>query len=400
MADFPTFQDLFRIARDEALARNGNLTREVIERQGTDANIFIAAAAAVGDEVMAQLTAVEASLYLDSAKGKKLDRLIFDRFNLPRKSATPAVGSVQFTTTNPAPNAFVIPAGTKLGTVDGKSLITTASANFPFGSTGPVTVAVQTTSAGAKQQCAPNTITSILGQIPGAPPDLAVNNPLATSGAADDEDDDSYRARARLFFESARRGTAQAVRFAALSTPGVLTADTFEYLDSAGRPVKAAQLIISDAFTESLVAENPTPPAYATQSQVLADAVWLGLSDTRPIGIFIDVRVASVVLQGITLGLSFAAGVNVDQVALQARAAVVSYVNELSPGQTLQISGILNSLRRVPGLIVTGGEVLSPTGDVVPQPLQVLRTSLGLVVATSVQPDRALQGSANPDTVT
>lgn len=397
MADFPSFQDLFRIARDEALARNGNLTREVIERQGTDANIFTAAIAAVGDEVIGQLTSVEAALYLDSAKGTKLDRLVFDRFNLPRKSAAPALGSVEFSTTTANPLAFSIPVGTKLGTVDGKQFITTVAALFPFGSVGPVAVAMQSTSAGAKQQAAIGTITSILGTIPSSPADLVVTNATATAGAADDESDDDYRARARLFFDSVRRGTAAAVRAKSLETPGVLTADAFEYLDALGRPMKAAQLIISDTFTESLVAAIPTPAAYQTQSQVLADAVYSNLSDTRPIGIFIDVRVAIVVLQGVTLGLSFAAGVDVDSVALQARAAVVGYINELSPGQPLMIDGIIAYLQRVPGLVVTGGEVLSPSGDVIPETLQVLRTSLGLVVATSVQPDRALQGSANPD---
>lgn len=399
MADFPTFQDLFRTARDEALARNSRITLEVIERPGSDANAFTAAIAAVGDEVIGQLTRVEAGLYLDSARGEQLDRLIFDRLNLPRKSAAPALGSVTFQTTTAAPATFSIPAGTKLSTGDGKQFITTVAAVYPAGSVGPVYVAISSTQAGANQQAAANTITSLITTLSGSPSDLTVNNPIATSGAADEETDDSYRARARIFFESVRRGTIGAVRAAALNVPGVQTAQVYEFLDALGRPARAAQLVISDAFTESLVSYNPMPPAYQTQSQVLADQVYLALSDTRPVGIYINVFVAAVVLQGIQLGLSFQAGVDVDYVALQARAVVASYVNQLSPGDSLTKAYLIDALRRVPGLVVTGDEILSPSGTVVAQPLQVLRTSLSLVVASTVMPTQALQGSANPDAV-
>ena len=44
--DFPNFQTLFQIARNEALARNSSMTRDAIEREGSDANIMIAAAVA------------------------------------------------------------------------------------------------------------------------------------------------------------------------------------------------------------------------------------------------------------------------------------------------------------------------------------------------------------------
>lgn len=399
MADFPTFQDLFRVARDEALARNSRLTLEVIERPGSDANAFTAAIAAVGDELVGQLTQVEAGLYLDSARGEQLDRLVFDRLNLPRKSGAPALGSVTFQTTTPVVSTFSIPIGTKLATADGKQFVTIAAGTFTAGGVGPVYVAVSSTKAGANQQAAVGTITSLIGTISGAPADLTVTNPIATSGAADEETDDSYRARARIFFESVRRGTAQAVRAAALNVPGVQTAQAYEFLDALGRPARAAQLIISDAFTESLVSYDPTPPAYQTQSQVLADQVYAALSDTRPIGIYINVFVASVVLQGVQLGLSFQAGVDVDFVALQARAMVTSFVNQLSPGQALTKDYMIDALRRVPGLIVTGDEILSPAGTVVAKPLEVLRTSLSLVVASTVQPIAALQGSTNPDAV-
>jgi uncharacterized phage protein gp47/JayE len=399
VADLPTFQDFFRIARDEILARNSRLTLEVIERPGSDANVMVAAGAAMADEVTGQLTRVAAGLFLDSARGDQLDRLVFDRLNMPRKSASPSFGSVAFRTTVPAAAAFAIPKGAKLSTPDGKQFVTTQSATFAYGATGPVYAAVQSVLAGASQQAAIGTITSLRDTITGAPADLTVTNLTATAGGADEEGDDNYRARARLFFGSVRRGTAAAVRSAALESNGVQSAQTFEYVDAFGRPVKAAQLVISDPFTSDLVNVTPTPATYQAQSQLLAAQVFSNLSDTRPIGIYIDVMVAQVVMQPVILGLSFQAGVDADSVALQARSRVVQIVNALSPGEALTTAAIIAGLQVVPGLIVGGGEVLSPPGDVLAETLQVLRTSLGMVVASTMQPDRALQGSANPDGV-
>lgn len=399
MADFPTFEDLFRVARDEMLSRNTKLNRDVIEREGSDANVVAAAAAAVGDELVGQVTRVAKGLFLDSAEKECLDRLVFDRFNISRKDAAPALVSVEFTTTAPAPAAFAIPAGTKLGTSDGRSFVTSVDAAFPLGGTGPVTVAARSTLAGLDQMVGSGTLTSILGAIPGAPTDLAVTNSLASSGAADEEEDDEFRARARLVFETARRGTLLAIRAKALAVAGVQTATAFEVLDEYGRPGKVVQLVVSDTYTDALLTVSPTPSSYQAQSALLAAAVFAELDDTRAGGIYVHVTVGRVVLSGVQLGLRFQANVNPDLVAFRARTAIARLINGLSPGETLTVAAMIATLRRVTGLIVTGDEILSPAGDVEPAQLEVLRTSLGLVVASSLQPDVALQGSANPDTL-
>lgn len=399
MPDLPTFQDLFRVGRDEALARNGSLTRDVIDRSGSDANVVVGAGAAMADEVVAQLAQVEAAVYLDSAKGQALDRLVFDRYGILRKPAGPALGSIQFTTTALTGAPFAIPLGTLVSSSDGRQFVTTAAAVFPIASMGPVTVEVRSVQAGLSQQTQANTITSLVSPISGQPTDLVVNNALATAGATDEETDDDLRNRARQFFTSARRGTLGAIQAGALAVLGVKTAAAFEVLDAYGRPAKATQLVVSDVFTDQLVSISPTPASYQAQSQVLASAVAAGLSDVRAAGINVQVTVAQVILQGMSLGLRFQAGVNADLVALQARAVVVALINALSPGQSLVISSVIEILRSVTGVIVTGQEVISPAGDVIPQQLQVLRATLGLVVVVSLQPDRALQNTTNPDAV-
>lgn len=399
MADFPTYRDLFNLARDAMLYHSSKVTREVVEREGTDANILAGGAASVGDEVVGQLARVCAALTLGAAGGKALDRLVFDRFGLLRKPAAPALGSVRFATVAPAAGSFSIPQGAKLSTPDGVQFLTTATATFPAGSTGPVTVAVRSASAGSNQAAQVGTINSVVSTIVGAPADLSVSNPLATAGSADEEPDDAYRERARLFFSTVRRGTVAAIEEQALRYPGVVNAAGFEDLDAWGRPAKRAQLVVADQYTDKLATLSAVPATYAAQSQVLAQEVFNSLHDTRPCGIYVEVYVAKMILQPVVLALSFKAGVDADSVAYAARVAVVNAVNKLDPGAALAPDAVVGALRGVRGLIVSGDEVLSPSGEVVPAKLEVLRTALGLVRASTVQPDVALAGTSNPDAV-
>ncbi len=399
MADFPSFPEIFRVGRDEILTKNSNLSLDAIERQGTDVNALVAGQAAIGDEVIGQLVETEASLFLDSAEGEKLDRLVFDRYQLLRKPASSALATVEFTTTAPAPASFSIPINTKLSTSDGRQFLTLIAATFPIGTTGPVSVAVRSALAGLNQAVKKDQIRSIVSPITGSPSDLASDNPLASSGADDAEQDEALRDRARRFFVTARRGTIFAIETLALAVPGVRTAFAFEALSPDGRQAISNQLLITDAFTETLIDVSPTPAAYQLQTQLLAQTVFNSLVNTRAMGIFISVTLASVILQGVTLGLRFQAGVNVDLVAFRARVAIVNYTNALASGETWEVSKALDALRTVPGLVVTGGEILSPAGDVVPKTLEVIRTTTGLVVASTIQPDIALQGNTNPDGV-
>lgn len=398
MADLPTFDDLFRIARDEALLRNSRLSRDVIEREGTDANVLLAAACAAADEVVGQLAVVAAGLFLDSAAGDALDKRVFDLYSLARKSAAPAVGSVEFSTTAPAAAVFTIPSGTQLQTTDDTQFITTAAVVFPLGAVGPITVPVRSVLAGADQQAQKNTITAILGAIPGQPTDLVVTNSLATFGAADEESDAHLRDRARSFYSTARRGTLDSIEQGALSVAGVERAQAFEVVDMLGRAARLVLLAISDAFTDQLVSYSIAGvPAYAAQSYSISQQVQTALREYRAAGIAVDVQVAQVVLVAVNLALTFYAGVDYDAVAVEARAVVVALINSLAPGAMLTVDMILTALRSVRGLIVTGSEVLTPVGSVEPLPLQVLRSMMEMVLVTGLAPSQSLKNTGNAD---
>ncbi len=388
--DLPTESDLVRIAQDTALGGNSALVRAVVERDGSDANVLTAAVAAPASEVVTRVGRVAAGLFLDSARGDALRRLVFDRFNLRPKDAAPALCSVRFSTTTPAPVGFSIPAGTELVSQRGVSFVTTATVNFAAGQTVLYPVPVRSVLAGLNQATGASQIAAIVSTIAGAPDDLAVTNPLATSGADDEESEASLRERARQFYVTARRGTLQAIEAAAVGVPGVRSALAMDAVDAQGRPARWVQLVVTDAFSEQLVDLTSVPYYYSAQSQQLRAVVFRALDDVRAGGIYVEVVVGQVVLVPIHLRLAFQAGANPDVVTSMARAVIVNAVNARPPGTRLVLADLAQLLAAVPGLVYTGTEIASPPGDVVPSAVQVIRTAPALVGVSSATPGTLL----------
>lgn len=372
--DIPTFQDLFRAARDEALVRNPQLSLEEANRKGSDLNILLAASAGVGDEVMSQLAVTQSSLFLDTAKKDRLDRLVYDRYGLLRKPASPSYAIVQMTTPVAAAAAFTVPAGTLFSTADGIQFVSTTTTNYPLGSIGPVNIEVRSSLAGQAQKAGIGTIKSILSQLSGAPNPVVVTNAAASFGGEDEEGDSSLAGRARNFFSTASKGTLAAIRNAALAVPGVSTAQVFEHVDSLGRALGVVDLIITDSFTNQFIVGGASP-AYQVQEAALSDAVSSALDEARAAGVQVRVFVASVQLQSIKLSLSFRAGFDEATVVNTVVGTLVEYVNTGKPGDGISLAAIRTLLQTIPGLYYTGNEIISPVGDVVCQPLQVFRTS-------------------------
>lgn len=397
--DYPKLPELLRIASDEALANQKALTVNVIERDGTDANLLMASIAAMGEEVIGQIIDSDAGHYLDAAKRDRLRRRGFDGYGEAMRVAAPARGVCSFSTTAPVATSFSIPVNTVLTTADGRQYLTTTANNFLAGTTGPVNVEVRSTLAGAAQQAAAGTITAVVSRITGAPADLVVTNPLATAGAADAEDEEAYRARCRLIYRTLRRGTKLAIETAALRVPGVVTARSIPIVDATGRPMPMVQLFVTDRFTSALIQQAANPPAYQTQSQAFARYVWSQIQESVCDGVFVQVLVAQVRLVSIILQLRYVAGFDTAFTATLARATIVQRVNRLRTGETLLAADLLDALRTVPGLSIQGDEIVSPAGDVVPAALECLRTDLSLV-QTSVQDADASQLNVPAQTVT
>ena len=398
MPDFPKFADMFRVFRDEAVGRSTRLTLNAVDRDGSDSNILGAAAAVVGEEAVATLASVEEGFWLDSARGRKLDRLAWDRYQMLRKPASPAFVYLRFTTSAPAGSAFAIPSNVNARTADGREFVTVAGTTFPAGSSGPVDVLARSTLAGLDQNVGPGTVTSLVTQIAGSPVGLTVSNPESAVGGAAEEDDIPFKERIRQFWLNARRGVKTAIEAGALAIPGVRKATAFEGLTGPAWPNRMVSLVITDEFTDALVKQGVAVPTYEARSQAFAKVVQIGLDEWRGWGIPVFVTVAQVALVSVILRLRFQATevLNIDYLSLLARAQVVSFINQLPPGATLDPVDLVTVLRALPGLDIRGDEIISPAGLVVPvSPYQVLRSYMGIVTVDS----QATLGSIAPSFV-
>lgn len=385
MPDFPKASDFFRIFRDEAVSRSQRLTVNAVDRDGSDANIHGFATAVIGEEVIGQLAGVEEGVWLDSCFGAKLDRWAWDRYGMLRKQAAPSFVFLDFSTTAAAPTAFTIPAGTRCATAGGQEFLTVATVPFPFAGIGPVQALARSTLAGIDQNVGTGTIANLTSSVASAPTDLRVTNSASAAGGANVESDDDFKSRIRRFWVAARRGTKGAVETGALAVPGVVRAVAIEALQSFGYPTRAVTLAISDGFTDALVRQGVSVPAYDTRSQAFAGVVASQLDEFRACGIPVKVIVAQVRLISVVLRLRFQATVtNPDAVALAARTLVVQSINGGNPGATFDPADVLPLLRSVSGLDVFGDEVASPVGPIIPtSPYQKLATQLAQVTTDS-----------------
>jgi len=343
------------------------LTREAIERPGTDANIANAAASFMGDEVQAAASQRLAALYLDSAEGADLDRLVADRFSptVVRKEASASVVTLEFTRPDDSAGPVSFDIGDKIRTADGVEFELTQAVSLgavppaSLKATGPAQ-AVQT---GTQGNVGPGTLVEFVQPPPD--PTITVTNPDIASGGADTESDASLRFRARDFFRTARRGTLSAIEFGSLVVLGVEQATAIELLGSNGLPNGYVQDYIADSNGQS--------------NAILAQAVEDSLVEYRAAGVWVDVLTTTPFYQTIVYKLQYVAGIDTQAAFTIIQQRTIAAVNSLRPRQILERSLLFEVARSVPGVIVPDDAVQEPSGDVVPTGNQTIRTSTSRV---------------------
>jgi phage-related baseplate assembly protein len=369
--DFPTRAELFEVAADEALIRaqarapERRISPSEVFTEGSDVNLLISSSSAMGDELGRAAAEAFGALFLASAEGPDLDRLIADRFGaeVVRKGASAAIVPVVFFRTGGPLPAVTLPVGTRIGTRTGVTFVLVNAATLAGGNTGPTTVLAQCSSAGLDGNVDIGAITEIIDAT--GDPNVQVRNDEPAAGGDDTEGDGSLKARARAFWRAARRGTAAAIVFGALTVPGVRQASVIEALEPSGNPSGRVALYIADANGQS--------------NSALTAAVRAALVEYRAAGIFVDVQSSTPTFVSIVLRLRFAASFDSSLVFDQVRRAIVAYVGTLAPGATLTRAALYSIARSISGAIVLEDAIVEPVGDVVPTTGQVLRTALELV---------------------
>lgn len=374
----PTREDYFQIGAQEVFARSAarassqRISPEAVFAEGTDINIILAAQSAMADEATRHLALRMAALFLDSAEGEDLDRLVADRFSptVVRRQAAPAVVQLQFTRTDTsAPVTFDV--GAKFRTTTGTEFELAAAVAIPLGSSGPVTGVAQAVLAGTGGNAGANTITQFVT----SPTDttVVVTNLEPASGGTDVETDESLRERARDFFRTARRGTLSAIEFGALTVAGISSATAIEILDpQSGLPTGVVQVFIADQNGQS--------------NQVLAESVRNALLEFRAAGVIVDVLTSQPSFQQIDYVIRFRDGTDTRAAADQLKAITVATVNVLAPGEPLLRSLLFSIARSIPGAIVPDDAIQTPAGDVLStRNIGVaFKTELGLITVNGV----------------
>jgi uncharacterized phage protein gp47/JayE len=372
MADLPNRVVLFNAFADELLLRaegrqdGRHITPAEVFTDGSDINLIGAAGSAMAEEVMRQLGRGLAALTLDGARGIELDRLCADRYNgeVVRKAASPARVRLTLARTSAVAGAGVFARGSRVQTQGGVVFVTTEDATFGA-STLSVSVEARALNAGLSGNVAAGSIVAFVTQ----PFDsrITVTNFNFASGGDATESDAALRARARLFFISARRGTLSAVEFGALSVDGVRQATAEEEADSFGMLTGRVFLYVADANGQA--------------NASLTAAVELAVRAYRAAGLPVNVIGAVPVFTPIMLALAFDANVDAAVAFDRVRTVVLGQVNQTRPNKTLYRSLITSAARSVPGVIFSDGAVATPAGDVVPSSGQVIRTRLDLITA-------------------
>jgi len=374
----PTREDFFQIgardvfARAQLRAKASRLSPQAVFTPGTDINIIIAAASAMADEATRHLGLRIAALYLDSAEGEDLDRLVADRFSptVARKQAAQAVVPITFSRAIPpssgAPITFNV--GDKIKTPDGVQFELVEAASLGLNGTGPATARAVASLAGEVGNVAAGAISQFVVS-PGDAAVVVTNNEPA-AGGVDVETDASLRERARNFFLAARRGILSAIEFGALTVEGVASAVGEELLGPDGFPNGYVRLYIADKNGQA--------------NAVLANAVRLALREYRGAGVPVAVIASSPLFADIGFTLGFQNGTDQLRAVQQLKALVVSSVSALAPNEPLQVSMLMALARAVPGLVVGANAVTTPLGDLYPDAGRTIRTTFDRVLVNGI----------------
>lgn len=367
MPDLPTRAQYFQIARAHIVQRNTKIDPEQVNIRGSDVNIVAGTSSVLAAHVTQQLGARTAALTLDGCEtDEELDRYAYDRYLELRKGASAAVGSARIFRATIAGGAGTVPAGTRIATLTGVDYITTTSASF---GAGDLTSRADVRAANAGKASQVDRGAIVRFSQPGTLFDrtLQITNDNPTAGGEDVEDNETFKARIRDFWRTARRGILAAIEAGAKSVPGVVSAMALEVSTPDGSAARLVQLFIADSS--------------GVASDALGRIVATALDDYRGGGVQVVIYTSYPSIVGISLRLRFQANVDTATLTDNIRSAIVVFVNSLPVNGTLTRGDLFSVLRRYveDGLIVSEETITAPTGDLVPTVGQTLRTTVANV---------------------
>lgn len=376
-----SLQDFVNVIRARVrLTQNAKLDVTQIDTPGSNLNIIAyGIAASLAEEVDARQAKRMAAHLTATAEGQDLDDQLAERSwgKLTRKSASAASLSLFLSRSSPASGDGYLPEGTEL-LVDSQTFTLVHGISFADGQTGKqqsewicsklgLAGNVQSTSSNTRFKTPQDLFEALTISTTNALGELPPNGDYATGGA-EREKDSEFRARAALWFAGLDQGAEQ-LTAGALSISGISTAVAVESVDDLGNPTGAVALYLGDANGRA--------------NDALLAKVRIKLREFRMEGQAVSLYGSVPSLQSIVLSFGILDGYASAEVQSSARAAVVSAVNKLKSGETLNRALIAAAVKSVPGVVLLDAApygCTTPVADVVASSAVTLfRTSSELV---------------------
>lgn len=349
----PSFDDLIGQFEAEALAQNGSLAFN----DGDVAEAQAHGAGAMGDATIKFTVQAFKETFLDGASGDALTALVDDHLNIQRQPATFSQAIASFSRPTGAAGGGSLPAGYTVGSEfdsAGNTVLYTLAAPVVFAGAalGPITGTVNATVVGRAGNVAIGKITRMVD----APFDrtIVVTNPAVAAGGNEEESDPELRVRARLFWQTLRRGTLAALEFGALQVASV-------------RIVKA-----SENLTTGLVTLVVTDSDGGSTAQMVADVI-LEIESWRAAGTSVSVIGGTPLLVDVTGVLVVNDGVDAAVLAPLVISAIEARMRKQRQGETMHLDSIKAAGIGVDPDAIDALILSLPAADVEPTAYQVVR---------------------------
>lgn len=178
-------------------------------------------------EMESEIESTVDDLFLDTAEGDALDRLIVDRLPKGRLPGTKASGIVVFSRSSPAGSDITIPSGTRVAAIHANAetlyFVTASDAVLPAGETS-TTASVIAEEIGTSGNVVSYAINTIISSVPGIE---KVENLFQLDGGSDEESDDDLRKRYKYTVDIPGRATKNMIEQHLYDLDSVLEAKSF-----------------------------------------------------------------------------------------------------------------------------------------------------------------------------
>ncbi len=270
---------------------------------------------------------------------KYLSNIKTDVFGFEKKAGVKATTNVIFSRAGSSGDV-TIPSATRVQTASGLKFATTAQIQILDGNNDSNPVEVEADKIGVAYNVALNTITIMIDTIDGVD---SVTNANAATGGVDRETDYEFEKRFQAYVEGIGRTNVAGVVYGALSVDGITSVSVDELFPPVGNV--NVKLYIDDGSSGGVSS------AKVQEVQDVIDGDGENEAGYRSAGVNVLVVAPSIVTQDVTMSVTAASGVAIDQMKVDINSVLTNYVNTLGVGADIIYNELVAAVMEVYGVV-------------------------------------------------